>query len=45
MNLTLLLTLLGLIFIGLAAFKVPEPRFVSWFPLGVFLIGCVLLVN
>lgn len=43
MSLDLLLTLLGLVFVGLAAFKVPEPRFVSWGWLGALLIGIVLL--
>jgi len=43
MNLDLLLTLLGLIFVAFAAFGFPAWRSVSWGWLGVLLIGIVLL--
>lgn len=43
MNLDLLLTLLGLIFVAFAAFGVPAWRSVSWGWLGVLLIGIVIL--
>lgn len=43
MNLDLLLTILGLIFIAFAAFGLPKWRSIEWGWLGVFLIGIVLL--
>jgi len=43
MNVELLLKILGIIFIGFAAFGVPSRWNVSWGWLGVLLIGLVVL--